>query len=135
MSSYLHLKAGPYDLLLDVERVREVITLDDRVGRDAGGHRAWRGETLPVLDLPAVLGGAAGARPGSVVLDDRRGGHVYLDVDAIGRVLRLEDQAFQPLPPLPDAVEAAIDGVALVDQGGKGLLRLKLDALLAGCDT
>ncbi len=132
MTSYLHLHAGHYDLLIDIARVREVLVLDDAtVVGNGDSHRAWRDEILPVRDLTATLGGPPRRRPAAVVLDDGLGGHVFLEVDGIGRVMAMEDRQFQPLPPLTGPAEAAFDGFTMAGGLGRGMLRLRLDAVLA----
>ncbi|HEX6592608.1 MAG TPA: hypothetical protein VF050_11460, partial [Moraxellaceae bacterium] len=70
MKDYLHLRCGGCDLLLDVDCVEAVDFLDDD-RRDSQGHRLWRGQSLPVLDLTAALGltlGVAGRNAQQLVL-------------------------------------------------------------------
>jgi chemotaxis signal transduction protein len=123
MRSYLHLTAGVYDVLIDTDRVREVMALvGDHV---TSGWRSWRGDSLQVVDLAAAFGGKMSARASAVVFDGGDDGLIYLDVDSIGKVMRLEEEEFRVLPPLPDRVEESFDGVAFVPDSTRGLLRLR----------
>lgn len=129
MRSYLHLTASGFDVLIETDRVREVMALTpaDHCG-EAGAFRAWRGDVLPVIDLGRALGHTGGTREASIVCDSPESGRVFVDVDRVGKVMRLEDEDFRRLPPLPSRVAAAFDGLVAAADGGRGLLRLRGNA-------
>lgn len=122
MRSYLHLTAGAYNVLIDTDRVREVMGLGG--AHITAGLRSWRGESLKVVDLAAAFGDATIPRGSAVVFDGGDEGLMFLDVDSIGKVMRLEEDDFSELPPLPDLVEKSFDGVAFMPGSDRGLLRL-----------
>ena len=122
MRSYLHLTAGVYDILIDTDRVREVMGL---IGEHiTAGLRSWRGDSLRVIDLAAAVGESTIPRRSAVVFDGGEDGLMFLDVDSIGKVMRLEEEDFRELPPLPDRVENSFDGVVFMPGSDRGLLRL-----------
>lgn len=132
MGAYLQVKAAGYTLLVHSEEIRDVMT-NQREDSVAGcpGHRLWRGQTLPTIDLPEALGGGVGSRPMALVLDAADHGTFILDVDDAGPMLRLEDTAFRPLPPLPSALARAFDGLLVTDDRRAGLLRVRRGAVSA----
>ena len=102
MGTYLRVKAAGYTLLVDSGQVWDVMTnQDEEAVAGCPGHRAWRGQTLPIVDLPEALGGRAARRPIAVVIGEAGRGSLLLDVDGAGPMLRLDEAAFRRLPPLP----------------------------------
>lgn len=90
-----------------------------------------RGRVVPLLDLRARLGvEPAGDRP-VVMIVDVAGQMVGLMVDRVVEVRSFEPSVWQEVPPaVPAHVRAFVRGVA--DLGGRIILRLDLDPLLAG---
>jgi purine-binding chemotaxis protein CheW len=79
------------------------------------GLSVIRGEAVPVLDLPMLLGGSRGARGRWIVVraGERR---VALAVDAVIGIRELSASAWTELPPLVRDAGAIIDAVAILDE-------------------
>lgn len=124
MSEYLLFRAGPYRLLLAVERVVEIATAGAALA-DVTGWRRWREGQLPALDLPRFLGAAAAPRPLQLVVDDD-GSLSIVDVDAVDGLLELAGPDFASLAELAPGLGALVDAVARARDGDGCLLRLRL---------
>jgi hypothetical protein len=142
MGAYLQIRAAGYTLLVDSAHVRDVMANrgenNDGDRNDSGsippvspGHRIWRGQALPTLDLPEALGGSRTPRPVALVLGDAGEAAIILDVDGAGPLHRLEDADFRRLPPLPSAAERTFDALLVTGDGQAGMLRLRRGAVSA----
>lgn len=138
-TTYLHVACGPYELLLDGARVREVwqgeIMADD-AGRD---HCWWRDRVVPLVRGRLLLGVTEpGPEDAVLVAFDRSdGGEVgLLLIDRVCGLVRDDDVVLQAPPALPPAAARLIDGVcwhpAPDGAGGRHLFRLVPAALGAG---
>lgn len=135
--TYLHVACGPYELLLDGARVREVWQGDGVVitaegdGRD---HCWWRDRAVPLVrgrDLFAV-DGPAPADPVLVAFDRSEGGEAgLLLIDRVCGLVRGDAIDLQPPPALPSAAARLIDGVCWYGPRGRHLFRLVPAALTA----
>lgn len=136
MKTYVQVAAGPFELLIDAAVVHEVT---GRAGEAAGGVAGawweWRGRTLPVVGGRRLLGLAPAAGGGSVaglVLETAGGTDggdtlAVLEVDAVRRLLRLDEARFAALPPMPAAVRRLFDGLYLDPDSRTAVYRLRPD--------
>lgn len=138
-TSYLHVACGPYELLLDGARVREVwqgdggqITAED-AGRD---HCWWRDRVVPLVRGRLLLGVSDPGPddPVLVAFDRSEGGEAgLLLIDRVCGLVRDDDVVLQAPPALPPAAARLIDGVCWHPAQGRHLYRLVPAALTNGC--
>lgn len=122
MSQYLHVRCGPYGILLDLRHVVEVGDAGTVV--DGTGWRAWRERNLRVTDLCAHLGLAAASRRQQVVVSDTDGFSI-IDVEHVEGLREFAEACFLPLDGLGAALERLADAVVPGSQAGGCLLRLR----------
>ncbi|WP_018261719.1 chemotaxis protein CheW [Methylobacterium sp. WSM2598] len=121
----LRLRAGGRPYALPLDAVEEVLRLPAEWFPAAGpapgalGRMRRRGAWLPLLGLAALLEEEAGPpRPGSPVIVLRIGGApLGLVAEALGPVLRLPDEAIDPLPRVLRRAGGALAAVARLDDG------------------
>lgn len=145
MKTYVQVAAGPFELLVDAAMVHEV------AGRTAGADAGvagvwweWRGQTLPVVGGRRLLGlaDATGGGPaaglvlesGGVGTDGGDALLAVLEVDAVRRLLRLDEARFAALPPLPAPVRRLFDGLYLDPDTRTVAYRLRPDLDLSARD-
>lgn len=120
MSAYLLLRCGDCEMLLDVDCVEEVGLVDR--AQDSSGMRQWRGMTLPVLDLVALLGVGSADRQQVVIRE--QGVRCIVEVEEIGRLLSVDARSWQAFPAITPEAERFFDA-ALAEENGRCLLRLR----------
>lgn len=126
---------------LPLERVVEVLALPSdvvpvpRAGEAALGVMALRGNVLPLMSLPALLGLVA-TRPGPdarIVVARIGGSEVGLVVDALGPILRLAPDAVDPVPAaLSRGRATAVEAICRLDGDGALVSVLSGDRLMEG---
>lgn len=121
MSQYLQFRCGPYRLLVPIEAVVEIGAAD---AADSGGRRAWRGGTLPVVDLAGFLGLSRAPRAQQLVLGEAAALHL-LDVDQVDGLVELPGAGFATLADLSPPLAALVDAAVPAPDGAACLLRLR----------
>jgi len=136
--TYLHVACGPYELLLDGARVREVWQGDggqitaDHEGRD---HCWWRDRVVPLVRGRALFGVTepGPSDPVLVAFDRSDGGEAgLLLIDRVCGLVRDDDVQLQPPPALPATLARLIDGVCWHPAHNRHLFRLVPMALTGG---
>lgn len=117
--SYLLVRAGTFRCALPLECVREVtrplpLSSSGCLPPAVLGASIVRGNALPVVSLPALLGLPVGNETRFVVVATS-GRDCVLAVDAIERITSLDHHRFEPLPRLLQGIEAA-QTIAAVDR-------------------
>ena len=135
MKTYLHVIADRYHLLLDATVVHEVVT--EGVASGTGEHAEWRGRVLPVVDTRRLLEAHdTGTRDtgtrnehAAVVYGLDHAGELplFLKVDAVCGLRRLDEGDFFYLPPVPAQTASLFDRVHLDATTGTGLYRCRPD--------
>ena len=134
MSHYLHVCAGPYQILLDADGIHEILELDGGDGAQAAGHRDWRGQVLASVNGRALLGMKQTALPreraGVVYSAGVSGVPLMLEFDRVARLRHVGEASLLPLPPVPEKAFRLFDGVLSDKEAGTQLyhLRRPLDA-------
>lgn len=134
MSNYLHVCAGPYQILLDADGIHEILDLDSGDGAEAAGRRDWRGQVLAAVNGRALLGMKDDALPreraGVVYSADADGAPLMLEFDRVARLRHVGEAGLLPLPPVPERAFRLFDGVFTDKEAGAQLyhLRRPLDA-------
>jgi CheY-like chemotaxis protein/chemotaxis signal transduction protein len=122
MNQYLHLRCGPFQLLLDSRHVVEIAAAP--AVPDLQGRRAWRGQSLPVQDLRTFLDVEADAAREQIVLRHADGTLSAIDVDRVQAVVERAPEDFSVIAPCSERLAGLVDG-AWLDAGGGCLLRLR----------
>lgn len=102
MSHFLHVWAGPYQLLLDAEGIHEVLDIESDETASLGCWD-WRGSILPIVDMRNLCGVDSSAevspgRSGVVYSPLADAPPVVLQLDCVGRLRRAGREDFRPLP-------------------------------------
>lgn len=127
MSQYLHVRCGPYGLLL---ALRHVVEVGDAAG-GGGAWRAWRGHNLRVTDLCARLGVAATPRRQQVVAGDD-GDRQLLEVDHVEGLREFDEASFAALDGFSAPLARLADAVVRDPLTGGCLLRLRHPVAVEG---
>lgn len=129
MKTYLHVVAHRYHLLLDATVVHEVVS--EGLTSGGGAHIEWRGRILPVIDTRRLLNGTHEVPEATVAvvygLDHAGESPLFLKVDAVCGLRRLDEGHFFYLPPVPAQTAALFDRVHLDTNTGTGLYRCRSD--------
>lgn len=115
MSAWLQVRCGAFPLLLPAEHVLDVSR--NAAGGDASGHRHWRGINLPLVDLPARLGCAPGARALAVVIGNGQQAQAMCLVDEVPGLCELDDDAIRPVAATGSEFGRWLAGVATAGDG------------------
>jgi len=135
MSQYLHVRAGPYQMLLDVEGVHEILELSGEDDGGASGHRGWRGRVLTSINGRALLGlddyVLPRVHPGVVYSAGEDETPVMLELDGVERLRSADGNNLSALPRVPEQAFLLFDGV-LSDKGmGDQMYHLRRPLALA----
>lgn len=123
MKDYLHLRCGACELLLDVDCVEAVGFISDDARRDSAGHRLWREQSLPVLDLTVALGMAGTSRQQLVLRDGAN--HCIVEVGEVLDMRKVDAADWRDFSAVTSEAERFFDR-ALATADGRCLLRLRL---------
>jgi len=135
MSQYLHVRAGPYQMLLDAEGVHEILELSGEDDGGASGHRGWRGRVLTSINGRTLLGlddhVLPRVHPGVVYSAGEDETPVMLELDGVERLRSADGNNLSALPRVPEQAFLLFDGV-LSDKGmGAQLYHLRRPLALA----
>lgn len=114
MSNWLHVVTGPHHLLLNAERIREVIPCLYDAAETEGGFLLWRDRNVPVLDarrwldLPVREAGSAAVQILCLQDTDRV---VMVVCDSVLGLVRVEENAFCAIPPFGGRFTRCFDRV------------------------
>jgi purine-binding chemotaxis protein CheW len=111
----------------------QTITAVPRAPHFVEGVTNLRGEVLPVIDLRKRFGLSPEdeTKETRIVVMDTHGTKVGMIVDAVSEVLRVSEEAIEPLSPLMATVDSAfIQGIAKVDGHDPGCGEERLIILL-----
>jgi purine-binding chemotaxis protein CheW len=120
LSVYVRLRVGGEQFALPVDSVREIARLGaiapvPGAGDVLLGVRNLRGQVLPVFDLSALLGVAAGARPKRIVVAEQGGHRAGFAIDEVTDVAALPE-------PAPEPVAEFLSGTSLTDGEAVGVV-------------
>jgi hypothetical protein len=134
MSTCLHVRVGPYPILLDADGVLEVL---DLAGDDAtmANCRDWRGMALPAVNARLVFGvpevSLPAAHAGIVYSDGTDAAPILLEVDKVESLLQIDPDQLRPLPAASRQARQWFDGVWLDTASGHSRYHLRRDLALA----
>lgn len=129
MSNYLHVCAGPYQILLDADGIHEILDLDGDDGAEVAGRRDWRGQALAAVNGRTLLGmkdcNLPRERAGVVYSADESGDPLMLEFDRVARLRHVGEAGLLPLPPVPERAFRLFDGVLTDKDAGVQLYHLR----------
>lgn len=129
MSTFVHIVAGPFAILLDARSVHGIAEAGAAEAVTGGGFKAWRGRALPAIDLRRLLGRPrpAGDRAGVAVVYGAAADEtlVILETDGVVGMRALDEQDFFDLPAQPAPLHALFDSLFLDPATGTSLLRFQ----------
>lgn len=128
---------GPSRYAIEVTKIREIIARFDvsplpKTPAYIEGIISLRGEIIPVVDLRARFELAARPRDeeSRVIIVELPDCQVGIKVDRVFEVLKLDEAAIEPPPPLVAGLKADyLEGISEV--GGRLVTILRLDAILS----
>ena len=132
MKRLLALSVGPYGLALDIQNVLEVGGDQES---DVTAHCVWREETIPVVDLHALLGLPKPERIQQVVL--RNGASdtaqvLALQVDQVPGIVELNEVQCRAVPAMEQKLSLFVASAWLHDRAGHHEMLLELKLPFAG---
>ena len=114
MKQYLHVRAGPYQMLLDAEGIHEILDLSDK-DSEAAGHRDWRGRVLTSVNGRTLLGLKDNVLPllhaGVVYSSGDEDTLIMFELDKVERLRLAEEGCLLRLPYVPEQASRLFDGV------------------------
>lgn len=126
MSTFVHIVAGPFGILVDARSVHGVIETGASAAATGGGFKTWRERALPAIDLRVLLGlpRPAGTGGGIDVVYGAAEDEslVILEADRVVGMRALDEQDLFALPAQPAALHALFDNLFLDPATGTGLL-------------
>lgn len=129
MSTFVHIVAGPFGLLLEARLVHGIVEAGAPEAVTGGGFKAWRGRALPAVDLRVLLGRPRPADTGAGVdvVYGAAGDEtlVILEADRVVGMRALDEQDFFALPAQPAPLHALFDSLFLDPATGTALLRFQ----------
>lgn len=135
MNNYLLCRCADYRLLLDARQVDEV---EEVWQSTASGHRQWREEKLPVIDLSEVLGLQPETPRHQIICRetlDEKAKRFILEVDQAMDLCHYEARDFTRFPPVSPFVAECFDGAVPDPETGICTYRLRLPPPLKGIHT
>ncbi|MEI8393617.1 MAG: hypothetical protein WCF85_02700 [Rhodospirillaceae bacterium] len=130
MTRFVVFMIGPYRLMVDALRVRELLVCDAGGRISGGGHLSWRGLSLTEIGLATLLGVIVPAEAGAVDLvygeeNGESGPTVAFRADRVLGLRALTVADILPLPPLATPQLAHLfAGLCLDPTDRKGILWL-----------
>ena len=135
MNDYLLCRCADYRLLLDARQVDEVEEVRQTT---TSGHRQWRGEKLPVIDLSEVLGVQPEILRHQIVCRETPEGNAQrfiLEVDQAMDLCHHKAGDFMRFPPVSPFVAECFDGAVPDPETGTCIYRLRLPPPLKGSEV
>jgi len=133
MKSFLYVMVEDVPMLMDSDAVYEVMPLSkDREKGEydvASGYLDWRNQLLPIvnarelLELPLARTNRKGA--GVVYCAMPEQPPIFLIVDEIVRMIKLELDAFVPLPQVPNRIRDLFDLIYIDNAEGRQAYRFR----------
>jgi hypothetical protein len=127
MAIYLHVQAGPLQLLLDALGVHEVLSLESLAVGGKGDHVQWREQVLASVPVQSFFGQSQGAVPAMGVVYSAADADVpmMLQVDAVLGLRNIGTQDWLPMPRLPSATMVFFDALVQDLHSDAQLYRLR----------